>query len=132
MKSLQGFEFEDMSLRFAVLQGQVVVEELSVVSPDLSVSARGYVGLEGALNLAARVYVSERVHNGAKALEDRMGGAETFGFKAFEGGNRFYRDYLVRGEVLEPTIDFLAGGVQMGVAGIQEVLLRLATPEGGG
>ncbi|MEM8953785.1 MAG: hypothetical protein AAGD22_06520 [Verrucomicrobiota bacterium] len=123
---LEGFGFEDMSLGFILTQGQVLVEELSVVSPDLSLSARGYVGLSGALNLAARVYISERVYNGAKALEDRMGQRGSFGFKAYRGSSRFYRDYSVQGALFGPTIDFLSGGPQIDVAGIRDVLVRLS------
>jgi hypothetical protein len=130
VNALQGFEFEDLSVRFAVLQGQVLVEEVNVVSPDLSLSARGYVGLQGELNVAARVYVSERVYHGAKAMEDGFPESMGFGFRAFEGSSRFYRDYLVQGAITDPTIDFLENGSRMNVGEIREVLLKLSQPGG--
>jgi hypothetical protein len=130
VNALQGFDLEDLSMRFAVLQGQVLVEELNLVSPDLSLSARGYVGLNGALNVAARVYVSERVYHGAVALEDRFPESVGFGFRAFEGSSRFFRDYLVQGTIVDATIDFLENEARMNVGEIREVMLKLSKPGG--
>ena len=97
VQPIEAIEFDDMTLKFAVLQGQVLVEELAASMEDIALSARGYVNFAGALNLAARFYISERVFNAVKAMEDQLPPEQRFGFQAFPGSSRFYRDYLVQG-----------------------------------
>lgn len=104
-KHYQEMPFDEMGFTFAVNKGQILVDELRVASPEIALTGRGFIDFAGALSMASRFYISDRIYHAIQALESRLPAQYAFGFRQHDSSERYFRDYLVRNSVADPTFN---------------------------
>ena len=124
--ALENVSFDDVSLKFIIGGWNIGVEDLRVASPDITLAGRGYVRAHGPLNVAIRLYLSDKAFHAVRMIEGRLPEGFALGFAPFAGSEeRYFRDYLIEGNLSDPTVNFWDPAVMVRVAEMKEQIARL-------
>jgi hypothetical protein len=122
-------ELDIAEATFSLRRGVLALENGSFGSGSLLLKSVGTVHLDGALNVATRVYLGTDLHSAV--VSKPVPGRGRLGFSRLEGTDWFYRDELLTGTVKDPRVDFWRTGEPIPVAGVIRELNLDFDPPGG-
>lgn len=114
---------------FAIRGGNVELQEASFGSGQLLVKSVGGIRADGALNVAARLYLGAELYSAIRSKP--VPGRASLQFKRLEGTDWFYRDELVTGTLVSPLVDFWRTGRPVPAAEVMgELNFEFSDPQG--
>lgn len=106
---------------FAIKSGVVAVRKANFGSGRLLLKSIGGVRMDGALNVATRVYLGGDLYSAVRSKP--VLGRPELAFSRLEGTDWYYRDELLTGSVTQPRLDFWRTGELVAPGEIMEELI---------
>ncbi len=126
MSALVDVAVDDFYAKIEVAGSNIAIEDLRASTGDIMLAGRGVVGSQGWLQVALRLYLSDRAYFGVQAIERHLPEGKGMGFVPYEGSiERYYRDYLITGTAEVPLINFWAPDENVPVVGLEEQFIQL-------
>lgn len=114
---------------FAISRGVLGLREASFGSGRVLVKSVGGVRMDGALNVATRLYLGADLYSAIRSKP--VPGRVALEFVRLDGTDWYFRDELVTGTVSEPKLDFWRTGTPMPAAEVmRELSFDFESPPG--
>ena len=122
-------KLDPVAAQFAISGGNLGLREASIGSGRVLVKSVGAVRMDGALNVAARIYLAEDLYSGVRSKP--VAGRAPLEFIRLEGTDWFHRDEIVTGTLKAPRLDFWRTGKPVAPAAVMEELrFEFESPQG--
>ncbi|MEM7384315.1 MAG: AsmA family protein [Verrucomicrobiota bacterium] len=110
LREFVDLRFEESHCRFKIRGTELDLEDAYLKSDNFTFRACGYAYVAKPLNIAARLYFTERVKQILRRIERQLPEGMIRPFDQLEGVEGYYRDFRIGGPIDAPRANFLGRG----------------------